>query len=263
MFSPLRFRTNYDSCGVPVAYYTWDEIILYRVFYPLLEEIDETHLVICDEIMRKRNRNELTYNCLHHYQNQTPHRISFEYFPIVEDKEDFMILIDFDKPGKWKRHPFDSSFLADIDILCAQQKFKLNTISSAIPDGAIHEYERKRDTLFENLGSRDPDTIPRELHLWCGKYKEKLVRADTMYVARNKRFKRGNIIPYKEIDSPGDYTIIDFPHARIDFNDFLRVCRATTLQYLSTGLKVDCFYEDSFRRWVERLEDFYAKASIY
>lgn len=76
---PYRYDINTE-----IEYIEYSDIEMYKYFYRLLEEIDENCLIVIDELMRTRNRAELIYNCSHHYLNQTPHRIVFEYFPIVE-----------------------------------------------------------------------------------------------------------------------------------------------------------------------------------
>ena len=63
--------------------------------------------------MRTSNRSKLIYNCAHHYLNQTPHRIIFEYFPIIENYEDFMILLNFENKGKYKGKGFDYNFKSE------------------------------------------------------------------------------------------------------------------------------------------------------
>ena len=87
---PLEIKTKHE-----IEYIQYENIIEYNPFYRLLEEINETSLIIMNECMRTQNRSNLTYNCAHHYLRQTPHKIVFEYFPIIDRMNDFMILLDF------------------------------------------------------------------------------------------------------------------------------------------------------------------------
>ena len=57
--------------------------------------------------------------------------------------------------------------------------------------------KNKKNELFDNLGNKDPDTIPRNLQLLAGDFKKK--SNWTKYVARNKRFKLDNVFTYDEI----------------------------------------------------------------
>ena len=66
-----------DLGDVPIRQIEYNEVIMYRTFYPLLEEIGPDHLLVVNEFMRTRNRNDLTYNCLRHYLNQCGHTMVF------------------------------------------------------------------------------------------------------------------------------------------------------------------------------------------
>lgn len=117
---PYRYKVD-----VEIEYIEYSDIEMYVYFYRLLEEINESSLIIIDELMRTQNRNELIYNCSHHYLNQTPHKIIFEYFPIIENKEDFMILLNFENKPKYRGKGFDYNFLHDEDVVIYPRKMKL------------------------------------------------------------------------------------------------------------------------------------------
>jgi hypothetical protein len=258
VFSPKRF-------WLPGEYeqYEWADIIMYKVFYPLLERIDSNCLIVVNECLRTQNRGDLTYNCLHHYLNQTPHRIVFEYFPFIEDTADFMILADKDHPGRYKGRGYDRHMLDDIDIEIKQHHLIALEHEVLTPEGVAEKYTEKRDTMFAELGGKDPDTIPRGLHIWCGTYKRMAIDDDTRYVARNSRFGKPNVIAYRDVSEPGKYVIVDFPHRRIDFNDFLKVSEANSFEFLTTKLPVDDYYFNNFADWINRLERFYAETSLH
>ena len=48
----------------------WAQIIQYRHFYRLLQEIDRSTLVVVNECLRTQNRSDLTYNCIRHFLQQ-------------------------------------------------------------------------------------------------------------------------------------------------------------------------------------------------
>lgn len=242
----------------------YKETIRYRTFYPLLEEIDDSCLLVMNEMMRDRNRNCLTYNCIAKYTNQTPHRLVFEYLPIVEERKDFMILLDFATSQQYKGSGISDVTLGEHDIRCVRRRFELAVKRVSVPDGAEAEYVAKRDALFEKLGNRDPNTIPRDLHIWTGKYKlpEILSPPTRNFVARNKRFGLPNVTTYPEA-SERDDTLIDFPVTRKIFNDFLRRTGQTRFTYLSTGFKVDDVYIEAFRTWEKEAEAVYAETGVY
>jgi hypothetical protein len=265
VFYPKQFPLPiYPSQGVDVdiEHIEYADIIMYKVFYRLLEVIDNNTLLVFNECLCTQNRSDLTYNCAHHYCNQTSHKIVFEYFPFIEEQNDFMILLDFINKGRYKGKSFDYRFLLDEDVKAKQILFNLQTIDITLSESDKKKYELKKEQLFANLGNSDPDTIPRQLHIWAGNFKKQAINPAKRYVARNDRFKLPNVKTYKNIE-PGEYTVIDFPHRRIDFNDFLKITGMTNIWFINSGLKVDLYYINELKAWIERLGEFYAKASVY
>lgn len=257
-----KFPYKYNvSCDI--EYIEYADIIMYKFFYRLLEEIGKDSLIIMDECMRTQNRSELTYNCAHHYLNQTPHKIIFEHFPIIDTKDDFMILLDFENKGKYKGKSFDYIFLHQEDIKIKLHKVKMDLIPVEITEGDKARYEAKKEELFDKLGNKDPDTIPRALQLLAGDFKKKAIQPDKLYAARNKRFKVGNVYSYDEITGRGDYIIIDTHYRRLNMNDFLKTTGMTTLKYLCTPLSIDSVIINEFSEWKARLDAIYAQADIY
>lgn len=255
---PIKFKTD-----VEIEYLEYADIEMYKYFYRLLEEIDGRSLIVINECMRTQNRSELIYNCAHHYLGQTPHRIIFEHFPIIESKADFMILLDFENKGKYKGKGFDYVYLQDEDIKIKPFKVKLTTISVETTEKDRKRYEKKREHLFDNLGNKDPDTIPRNLQLLAGDIKKKAIAPDRLYVARNQRLKLNNVKSYNNITGRGDYIVIDTHYRRLNFNDFLKTTGMKRIKYLCTTLPIDTFIVNDFMKWKARLDAIYAKASIY
>ena len=46
-------------------------------------------------------------------------------------------------------------------------------------------------------------------------------------------------------------------------NDYIRFTGQNELKFISTGLSIDEFYINEFNSWLNRLEEFYAKAGIF
>jgi hypothetical protein len=257
-----KFPVKYNV-PVDIEYIEYADIEMYKFFYRLLEEIDNKSLIIIDECMRTQNRSELIYNCAHHYLNQAPHKIIFDFFPIIEDKNDFMVLLDFENKGKYKGKSFDYAFLQVEDIQIKPFRIKMEPINVEITDKDKERYEKKRDQLFDNLGEKDPETVPRNLQLFAGDLKKKAITPEGMYVARNKRFRLDNVLTYDEINKQGNYIVIDTHWRRINFNDFLKATRMNKIKYLSTVLSIDNVIIAEFSKWKARLDSIYAQASLY
>jgi hypothetical protein len=255
---PLKLKADCE-----IEHIEYADIEMYKYFYRLLEEIDENNLIIINECMRTQNRSELIYNCAHHYLNQTPHRMIFEHFPIIERRDDFMILLDMENKGKYKGRGFDYNFLKDEDIKIRPHWLKLDIINVSVDEKDKARYEAKKEQLFASLGNKDPDNIPRALQLFAGDLKKSAIGPDKIYVARNKRFNRANVLSYQDITGPGEYIVIDTHYRRLDFNDFLKTTGMTKLQYLCTPLSIDNVITNEFIQWKARMDAIYAKANLY
>lgn len=255
---PIKFKTDRE-----IEYIEYSDIEMYKFFYRLLEEINGNSLIIMDECLRTQNRSELIYNCAHHYLNQTPHHIVFEFLPIIDTKDDFMILLDFDNPGKYKGKAFDYNYLQTEDVHVKPFRVKFSTIDVDISVKDKERYEHKKEQLFETLGSKDPDTIPRNLQLFAGDLKKPLIEPDKMYVARNKRLKFDNVKAYTDITAKGNYIVIDMHYRRLNFNDFLKISQCNNIKYLCTPLSIDSITSTEFMKWKGRLDAIYAQTNLY
>lgn len=241
----------------------YDEIIMYKFFYRLLQEIDDKHLIVVNECMRTQNRNDLTYNCIRHYLNQTPHQIVFQYLPIIESIEDFMILFDFDTNSRWKRDRFNVDLLKECTVYTEGVTPILNPVHVVSSPITQAKYESEKAKLFKQIEAemKDPHTIPRNLYLLSGK--DKLLKVDRTqaYIGRNNRFKIEKMQTYKEVAyNQSPYTVFEFPHNYIDFIDFLSLSRQTEIEVLRGDLKVENYYWNRYQEWLKTLTD--AQASL-
>ena len=262
VFSPKSTSQYMPEAGdFSFEHYAWEDIIMYKVFYPLLEKIDNSYLVVMNEIMRTRKRSDLTYNCLKHYVNQTSHIILFQYFPIIEDTSDFMILLDLEHPGRFRNMKFSLDLLDDVKIVGIDMRPDLEIIT--IPSTQEESrYKAEVAHLFDSLGSKDPDTIPRNLELWVGKIKKKHIGNET-YIARNKRYGLENVISIKDAIQTGTRGIIvDMPHDMKTLTDYMFFANVKKLSFLSTGLSIDRYYEERSAIWHRKAGEIYAKAGI-
>lgn len=252
VLSPARFRF---ACSTPHESIEWSELIMYQHYYRLLREVDDATLIVVNECLRTQNRHELTYNCIRLFLQQTEHRIVFQYLPIIETADDFMILFDFDTRSRWKRERFRPDLLAECDA-------RLRPVSVEFVDVAVETdrktrdaYAREKRKLIDGIGLKDPHAIPRNLLLLAGKAKLASVQPDRRYVGRNNRFALPNIETYRDVDVSGDRVVFEFCHNFIDFCDFLAVSRQSQVEALVSDLKVDRWYFDRYREWGKRLHE--------
>lgn len=256
----------------------YSDVIKYAVFYPLLQVIDKNTLVVLNEVLRTQNRYDLTYNCIRHYLSQTDHCLVFQQLPLIDNREDFMILFDFATHSQWKRRKFDIDLVLDNAKVCVNP-LPIGFEAVAVPTTpqTQKKYTKEKKKRFAALGAKDPHTIPRNLYLIGGK--DKLAYIDSQeqeqeqlpllrngncahpsqYVARNKRLKRDNITTYNDdVVEEGAYTVVEFPHRFIEFSDFIKHAGQWHSHVLLADLKVDHWYFSRYQEWSKRIHDLYA-----
>lgn len=255
VLSPARFRTPFS---VAHDFVEWAEIIEYRSYYRLLQEIGKDTLIVVDECLRTQNRHELTYNCIRLFLQQSPHRVVFQHLPLIESIGDFMVLFDFDTRSRWKREPFRADLMAEADIRCRPVPVGFSAIDVEAPRKAHDAYAREKRRLIDGIGLKDPHAIPRNLLLMAGRAKLAAVDPARRYVGRNNRFKLANLETYREAAGPGERRVFEFPHNFIDFCDFLAVSRQSRVEVVVSDLKVDRWYFERYRGWEGRIREAYS-----
>lgn len=236
------------------------EIIMYRSFYRLLQEINEQTLVVVNECLRTQNRYDLTYNCIRTFLNQTHHQLVFQQLPQIDAVEDFMILFDFVTRSQWKRESFNAKLVrqrAKVSVNPLTLNFTPIPVSTS--EKTRQKYESEKQKLFDSLADKDPHTLPRNLYLIGGTDKAKLIDPVKYYVARNQRLKMPNITTYDDArpeDAP--YTVVELPHRFIDFSDFIKRTGQTKFDVLTADIKVDGWYLERYHSWKERINATYA-----
>lgn len=72
--------------------------------------------------------------------------------------------------------------------------FHAGNLEKIVTEKDRARYEKKKEHLFDNLGDKDPDTIPRNLQLLAGDMKARVLDPEKLYVARNKRLRLDNVL---------------------------------------------------------------------
>lgn len=255
VLTPDRFRVALSAEHEAVE---WAEIIEYRFFYRLLQEIDASTLIVINECLRTQKRSDLTYNCMRHFLQQTEHQIVFQYLPLIDTFDDFMILFDFDTRSRWKRDKWRPEMRSEVDLHVREAAPTFEPIDVPTDEKTKAAYAREKRKLIDGIGLKDPHTIPRNLYLMSGKAKLPHVDTGARYVGRNNRFGLSNLETYRDVSEPGGRTVFELPHNFIDFADFLSVSRQRKAKVLRADLKVDHWYFDRYQAWAGRLADAYA-----
>ncbi len=253
-----RLKQEYNI-PLPHEYIEYHQTIMYKNYYRLLQWIDKYTLIITDNILVTQNRYQLDYNCINNFINQTPQRLVFNYLPFIEDKDDFMILLDFYNKNLYKGEPFRWDYFKDVNLHIKPVHLDFNFIDIPMTEKDVEIYEKKKNELFEDIGLRDPDTIPRNLAILAGDLRKAKVDRDGKYTVRNARCKNLNTTLYKQDELN---TIFDFPTKRTEFIDLLTLSKKTTVDVVTSELSIDKYYKNDYLAWRDRMEEFYDKANI-
>lgn len=251
---------GWEHLAMKAEYVPYSEIIMYRTYYPLLQKIDDSYLLVYDECLRDKNRYCLTYNCAHKYNNQTKHILVFEFFPFIEYKEEFMILADLIDHVRMRPRKLDASVLKDIPTVIRRKSYEFTREDVELPDGAREAYEAKKKGLFDNLGKKGPDTIPNALEAFVGKWKT----PKPGDIARNQRYKGLDTFPmHKPVKEGETARLIDLPLRQRDFNDWLKLSGYTRMRFVHTGLPVDDYFFSRYQVWFEEVSRFGKDTGIH
>lgn len=165
---PINAPAEVESMFVP-----YKECIEYIYYYKYLAFCDKNTLFVWNDCLSTKTQNCLEYNCIRHCAEQTSHHLIFNALPLIDDKEDFMILYTLQEPN-----PFVKFKCEDVE------RFEnLDFSGFVMPNIIVHKYEstEKQREKYEKIKEdairavrRDPNIIPRR----CLKYSESLVQGN-------------------------------------------------------------------------------------
>ena len=256
----IIYSKNLDvkyETGVETRYIELHQVKKHELHYELLQYVNKYTLIVLDDLLVSQQRYMNEYNCIANFINQTPHRLVFNYLPFIENKDDFMILLDFYNRVKYKGERFDYELFEDFKYFLKPVHLKINFHKVEVGQEDKDKYHEYRDKLFEEIGLNNPQTIPNRLSAMCGDIKYKAVNSMQL-TARNGRYK--NLTTFK--DSAVN-TVLEFPAKRQDFVEWITRTKQTEIDVLTSDLSMDKWYEQDYLNWIERLEEFYDKADFF
>ena len=267
--SPARFAPSWaaekmvdhvqQGDGRRGVFLDWPDIIEYRFYYRLLQEIEPRTLVVVNECLRSQNRHILTYNCLRLFLNQTKHHIIFQRLPVLDTWSDFATLFDFDTRGRWKREKIDAEqVLRECDVQVAVAPPTFRAIEVPVSRSLAREYLRQKAKLLSAVRAdvdKDPHLVPRNLLLVSGTAKVPAVDPAARYVGRNNRFKLPNVETYRDVATAGPRVLFEPPHNFIDLTDYLAIAEQSACDVLVADTKADRWYFDRLTAWSARMRE--------
>lgn len=139
----------------------FSDTIRYVYFYRLLQEISQKSLIVLNECLRKQDRYDLTYNCIRRYCLQTSNVLIFNYFPIIKQEQDFMILYDMTQNNPFLKEPYKyMTHFENVEVGTVEYNVKKTDIT--VSDECVSAYETEKENIIHQV-KKDPDIIPRRL----------------------------------------------------------------------------------------------------
>ena len=231
-----RFPDEWKDSGYKVILF--DDVIMYKVFYPLLAEVNNEYLLVVDECLKYQDKSHLTYNCLFHVLRLSGDVLIFQYNPIIQQKEDYNILNKLNSFSKSKEKIIKGKFtpgLKDKRIFATEKE--------------LSEYNKQKENQFSIIGNRDPDIIPRYLHLWASSIRKRGVEPFKNYIGRGNKQKISNFVTYDSVKN-NNVVIFDFPCYHNDFWLAIRD-KEDKVEVITSNLPVDLFYFNQYSKIIE------------
>jgi hypothetical protein len=152
------------------TFVSYQDTIMYKYYYDLLQKITCNDLVILNEVMKTKNRYDLHYNCIRKYVLSRPNRIIFQTKPIIDSVDDLMILYDFDNDSPFLKQRIEDvgikAMLGNIDIDVSVAHITLSDIEKEL-------YQKEKIKIIKEV-KKDPDIIPRRLLKYSESLNEKI-----------------------------------------------------------------------------------------
>ena len=177
-------------------YIKFIDVIKYKYYFHLLQEINKKSLVILNECLKKKNRYELSYNCIRHYCKQSGNVIIFNFLPLINKEKEFAILYDMIQINPFWKGKYE--YITDFsNVFCGEINFDFNVTEIKIDEHCLDLYEKEKEKLFLQV-KRDVEIVPRRLLKFSEKINKKYVKDfDSM---QNKKIKMNIVVNQLNVD---------------------------------------------------------------
>lgn len=144
-----------------IEHVTYSDTIQYKYYYKFLQEINNSSLVILNQILHSTNRYLLHYNCIRKYVQQTNHRLIFNYLPCRQNEEDFMILYDMIQVNPFLKDNYN--YITHFENVVLNDCYINLTVDTVeLTEKELEKYEEEKEKAIQAV-NKDPDIIPRRL----------------------------------------------------------------------------------------------------
>lgn len=166
-----------DIDGIKSERISFADSIMYKYFYKFLAEINQDSIVVLNNILKRKNRSALEYNCIRQYCQQAGEVIAFQDYPIIDSREDFMILYDMIQKNPFWREDYEN--IDRFENVECNASLEIIRHDIVLNDKFIRQYEELKEKTISEV-KKDPDIIPRRLLKFSEKCKAKYGDFDDM-----------------------------------------------------------------------------------
>lgn len=163
--------------GVQAERIAFKDSIMYRYYFKWLSELNADCTLVLNNILKKKQRTSLEYNCIRHYCKQAGNVIVFSDFPLIDSKDDFMILYDMIQPEPFLKIGYND--VPEFDNVCMNLNIQLKKTDIVLTEIEEKDYEKLKNQTIADV-KKDPDIIPRRLLKFAEKCKSKYGRFDSL-----------------------------------------------------------------------------------
>lgn len=274
VISPKMLAFDLSLTSAEVEQLDWPKIQAHVVFHRLMSVgITSNTLIVANECLRmKQSKYDLNAQCMSNYLTRTTHKLIFQWFPILEEVDDFRKLFNWETHNKFKAttratkgsKPPPIEINAEIiqrecRVKVTKRTPKFAAVKVPTPQALKDEYAKQKNELMQAVEASggDPNTLPRTLSLLGGKAKKAVFEEGKHYLARNGRLGT-SVFGQDSYTADTEYELVEFPAKHIDFCDFCTLTGQQSFNVLMTSLKADEWYLNWYNEWAKKVDDAYS-----
>ena len=163
-------KSDFIDLGEDVYYINYSEVICYKYYNKLLQELSKNHLLILNECLRSKD-SSLYNNCLRLYANQSGKVLYFNTFPIIDTTRDFLTIVNVATGTKSKYLAIDN---VSENIIYRQTIPKFNVENIQLSEEDLKKHETFKNKIIDEFDfTKKPSTILTKIQKNLTKIKKK------------------------------------------------------------------------------------------
>ena len=261
-FSPVDFDDSLINCEVETFGFSdcctirSDDKHKEPTWYRLCSEINAGYLIVCNEFMRTAHRGHVSYNALHSYQLRTPHRLVFNYLPVLESVDDLAILFRLSTTHNTKGLQLSEIEIPPLEL--ERRHVEIRPFSAMTPKVFEFKHEEVKNKLIAEAESSvnfDPENIPRRLYKAFDKNRLKAI--PKCFEGRPIVGRGGDCIGFDSLTRRDNYVVVSSPYTSNQFSILAGLHETGKIDWMMLDLKCDSFYLKKFKKTIGEMEKAY------